>query len=207
MPDMTDVRSDATMKRRRAILEAALDCFTRKGTDATTMDDVRVASGASIGSIYHHFESKERLAAALYMEGIGEYQRGLLEEITRHQTARQGIRAAVIYHLRWIREHAAWARFLLYGREADFMATDEAALRDMNKHMTSGLRDWLARFAAANEIVELPPDTVLPLLLGPAQAFGRTWLAGRATTTIESAEEVFADAAWNAMRRAAVPER
>lgn len=207
MPDMTDVRSAATIKRRRAILEAALDCFTRKGADATTMDDIRVASGASIGSIYHHFEGKDRLAAALYMEGIREYQHGLLEQITRHRTAREGIRAAVVYHLRWIREHAAWARFLLYAREADFMAADEAELRDLNKRMTSGLTAWLAQFAATHEIVDLAPDTILPVLLGPAQAFGRTWLAGRTTTTIESAEEIFAGAAWHGLRRAAAPDR
>jgi hypothetical protein len=35
----------------------------------------------------------------------------------------------------------------------------------------------------------------------PAQAFGRVWLAGRAITTIEHAEVIFADAAWNAVRR------
>ena len=31
---------------------------------------------ASIGSIYHHFRSKEQLAAALYVEGLRDYQEG-----------------------------------------------------------------------------------------------------------------------------------
>ena len=49
-------------------MNAALELFVTKGFLATTMDDVRRRSGASIGSIYHHFGSKEDLAAALYVE-------------------------------------------------------------------------------------------------------------------------------------------
>jgi AcrR family transcriptional regulator len=108
---MTNVRSAASEKRRRAILAAALDCFVRDGVAATTMEDIRAASGASIGSIYHHFESKELLAAALYLEGISEYQDGLLRQMTRHAKARDGIRGAVAYHLGWIKSHPNWARF------------------------------------------------------------------------------------------------
>ncbi len=33
------------------------------------MEDIRKLSGASIGSIYHHFANKELLARALYLEG------------------------------------------------------------------------------------------------------------------------------------------
>jgi len=40
------------------------------------MADIRVRARASIGSIYHHFRSKEQLAAALYVEGLRDYQEG-----------------------------------------------------------------------------------------------------------------------------------
>jgi AcrR family transcriptional regulator len=49
---MTQTRVRATATRRRAILEAGLACFTARGIAATTMDDIRAASGASIGSIF-----------------------------------------------------------------------------------------------------------------------------------------------------------
>ncbi len=203
---MTNTRPAASEKRRRAILAAALDCFVRNGIAATTMEDIRAASGASIGSIYHHFESKELLAAALYLEGIGEYQDGLLREMTQRHTAREGIRAAVAYHLGWIKGNANWARFLLAARDADFMSPNELALRQMNRRLTEGIAGWIGPRADRGEVVALAPDTLLPLLLGPAQAFGRVWLAGRAVTTIERAEAIFADAAWNAVRRNAADE-
>ncbi len=45
-------------ERRRSILEAALDCFLEKGYIATTINDIREASGATTGSIYHFFDGK-----------------------------------------------------------------------------------------------------------------------------------------------------
>ncbi len=61
--------SPTTELRRKAILDAALSCFASKGFTETTMEDIRKISGASTGSIYHHFSNKEMLARALYLEG------------------------------------------------------------------------------------------------------------------------------------------
>ncbi len=52
------------MDRRDQILAAALGAFAEKGFAAATIEDVRERSGASTGSIYHHFGDKEGLAAA-----------------------------------------------------------------------------------------------------------------------------------------------
>lgn len=197
---MQQTRATSTAKRRREILEAGLECFTQKGVAATTMEDIRAASGASIGSIYHHFENKEGLAAALYIEGIREYQEGLLREVRRHDSAEQAVKTLVIYHLRWFRNRSNWARFLLHRKEYDFMEPREPELREMNRQLSAELSAMLARFATAGDIVSLPPDMILPLLLGPVQSFGRIWLAGRARTTIREAERILATAAWRSLR-------
>src|SRR5262245_44366562 len=96
--------------RRRQILMAALECFTTRGVATTTIEDIRAKSGASTGSIYHHFRSKENLAAVLYVEGLREYQAGLLQRLRRGRGAAAGIRVVVAYHLAWVRGHAEWAR-------------------------------------------------------------------------------------------------
>src|SRR5215470_14374357 len=72
------VRSAASERRRKSILDAALACFLERGVAATTTEEIRDRSGASIGSIYHHFGDKEGLAGALYVEGIRSYQEGFL---------------------------------------------------------------------------------------------------------------------------------
>src|SRR5258707_15886203 len=91
--------------RRREILDAALACFVEKGLVATTIDEIRLAAGASIGSRYHHFDSKDDLAAALYIEGLHDYQQGAVAERHAHPEAEQGIKAAVVHHLRWVMCH------------------------------------------------------------------------------------------------------
>jgi AcrR family transcriptional regulator len=55
-------KTDDTQRR---ILDAATDVFGTRGFTAATMADVVAASGASIGSIYHHFGSVDTWAVAI----------------------------------------------------------------------------------------------------------------------------------------------
>jgi AcrR family transcriptional regulator len=56
-------RTDATQLR---ILDAATEVFSARGFSAATMADIVEHSGASIGSIYHHFGGKKELFLAIY---------------------------------------------------------------------------------------------------------------------------------------------
>ena len=56
-------RSDATQQR---VLDAATEVFGTRGFSAATMADIVERSGASIGSIYHHFGGKRELFLAIY---------------------------------------------------------------------------------------------------------------------------------------------
>src|ERR1700754_3536102 len=55
-------RTDATQQR---ILDAAKEVFSTRGFSASTMADIVDRSGASIGSIYHHFGGKKELFLAI----------------------------------------------------------------------------------------------------------------------------------------------
>src|SRR2546421_12875214 len=114
MPASPTVPASAGARSRRdAILASALRCFGRHGYSSTTIDDIRRASGASVGSLYHHFGGKDRIAAALYVDGLADYQRGFQAVLEEHGDARAGVEAIVAYHLEWVDEHADLARFLL----------------------------------------------------------------------------------------------
>jgi AcrR family transcriptional regulator len=56
-------KTDATQQR---ILDAATEVFGEKGFTAATIADVVTRSGASIGSIYHHFGGKKELYLAIF---------------------------------------------------------------------------------------------------------------------------------------------
>lgn len=52
-------------------MSAAADLMQVKGVDATTMDDVRAASGTSKSQIYHHFRDKNELVMDV-IEYVGD---------------------------------------------------------------------------------------------------------------------------------------
>ncbi len=200
MPRKARSRHAGSTKRRREIVRAALECFAEFGLANATMEDIRKRSGASNGSIYHHFTSKELLAAAVYVEGLIEYQRGLLAELERHQDARAGVRAIVGYHLRWVNEHPDWARYLLEMRHAEFVATTEAAIAEENRRFVARLVGWLQPHIYAGALRRLAPDLFISMIIGPSQEYTRLWLAGRARTELSAAVEELGRAAWLAVR-------
>ncbi|MDD3763107.1 MAG: TetR/AcrR family transcriptional regulator [Nevskiales bacterium] len=51
--------------RRAQVLEAAADCFRRSGFHSASMAAISKAAGMSTGHIYHYFENKEAIIAAL----------------------------------------------------------------------------------------------------------------------------------------------
>jgi AcrR family transcriptional regulator len=61
MPRVPKEHSDA---RRRQIIDAAYQCFARKGFHQTTMRDIYQETGLSAGAVYHYFDSKEAIIQA-----------------------------------------------------------------------------------------------------------------------------------------------
>ena len=199
---MSPIRQVATRARRRDILDAALALFVERGVGETTVDDIRERSGASIGSIYHHFGGgKDGIAATLYLETISEYQAGFLAELRRHHQAATGVRATVRYHLEWVESHRDAARFLFGHGEVELPGRTNDDLAELNRHLFAEVRAWAARVGAA-ELMDLPIDLATAIWIGPAQQFARRWLSGGGTSRIDQAGPVLADAAWAALSAA-----
>lgn len=66
--------------KREAILQAAADLFRSEGVHAASMAKIREASGASAGSIYHHFDSKNEIVMAVAEQALVEPLRDLTEK-------------------------------------------------------------------------------------------------------------------------------
>ena len=193
-------REKSTAVRRKQIIEAALHCFTEHGFTETTMETIRQRSKASTGSIYHHFQSKEQLAAVVYLEGLLDYQNGLLAELEEHTDAKGGIDAMVRYHLRWVATNTDWARYLFQMRHAEFLAPTEATFKDVSRRFVQQVSKWFAPHIRARRLQSLPKDLTISLLLGPSQEFTRLYLTGRTKTDIETASGTLAEATWRALR-------
>jgi AcrR family transcriptional regulator len=182
--------------RKHEIIIAALNCFTDLGYNETTMQDICTRSKASNGSVYHHFKSKEQLAAEVYLEGIAEYQSGLLNDLEKQEDAYRGIRAIVRFHLTWVARNPDWARYLFQKRHFTFLIGTEQRFNILNKEFVQRILKWFTRHIESGAIRRMPWDVMIAILLGPCQEFARLYLSGKAYTKIEKATTELADSAW-----------
>ena len=177
-----------------------MEAFTTRGYGATSMSELRRATGASTGSLYHHFPGKEHLAAALYVEGFADYQQGFRETLEGAKTAREGVREAVRFHLRWVRDNPRLTSFLLTEQGPDVLDAARERLRPLTRTYFASVRSWVKRHVEHGEIRELPADLYYPLWIGPAQELARQRIAGRIRIALDEAAELLADSAWEALR-------
>lgn len=179
---------------------AALKVFREKGFAAATIEDIRGQSGASTGSIYHHFGSKDGVAAALYEEGLADYRAGLSAALNQVDGAEALVRAIVGFHLDWAAANPDWARYLLTMRREQPVAAIEGNIR---RSSAAFLGDLFARFRPFIDrgvIASMPAELYAAQLIGPAQEFLRFWLSGRCRVEPAAAAPQLADAAWRALR-------
>lgn len=164
------------------------------------MEDIRKRARASTGSIYHHFKSKEQLAAELYREGVRATQRAGREAVQNNPGAERGIRALVGGYLAWVAENPQFATYLLTAKHAEFMAYTEQIVGPMNLEYARSLREWIEGHVARGDLPPLAYDVYRAILFGPSELFARYWLAGRTETNLKRAGRLLAESAWQALR-------
>ncbi len=187
----------ADLKQR--IIQTALLCFIENGYSTTNINEICQKSNISVGSLYHHFKSKEQLAKAVYIEGIKNYQAGFMEELIQTSTARDGIYSIVKYHLKWISKYPDWAKFLFLHRNAEFMDNNEAGLIIVNNEFYNMVSRWLKDQIKSEKIRRIPFDIFLCLLLGPCQEYSRVYLFDKVITDIEKTSSLIASSIWKSL--------
>ena len=185
--------------RRTEIMDAALAEFNRHGVAGAAIDEIRRRSGASIGSIYHHFGGKLELAGTLYLEGMASYQEGFVAELGRAAGTRQGIEGVVHHHLSWVAEHRELARFLFLRGDAPRTRSGERPLNQLNRRFFAQVKAWTAPRLAAGELRNFELEVMSALWIGPSQELARLWLEGRSRISPIDAAPQLAEAAWRSL--------
>jgi AcrR family transcriptional regulator len=193
---------------RRRILDTALSCFLREGFEQTTIARIRERSGVSNGALFHHFPTKEAIADALYVEGIGSFQEGLWELVrSRPRSLRTAVRAAIEHQLRWIEEHPELARFVYMRGHLDWETPGGSVVAASNRELASAFRDWMAPLVRRGEIRAGPMLLITAIVSGPAHAIAQRWLAGHAVGPPTEFVDALTDAAVAGLRGRPLPAR
>jgi AcrR family transcriptional regulator len=135
-------KTGATQQR---ILDAATEVFATRGFTAATMADVVAGSGASIGSIYHHFGGKSELFLAIFEQMADAVDRRIDAALRRagdpgseRVDGRHVFEVHVRAYLEAMWDNRRLARVLTSG---DTPAGFEVARRD---RMQAAFRSWMA---------------------------------------------------------------
>jgi AcrR family transcriptional regulator len=131
-------KTGATQQR---ILDAATEVFATRGFTAATMADVVASSGASIGSIYHHFGGKSELFLAIFEQMANAVDRRIeaaMEQAGKEADPRRIFELHVRAYLEAMWENRRLARVLTSG---DTPPGFEVVRRD---RMQAAFRSWMA---------------------------------------------------------------
>lgn len=184
--------------RQRALVEA-LALFDAQGVEMTTIEEVRDAAKVSIGSLYHHFGSREGLVTALYEDLLGCYRAAMAAELARHDGARALLEAFVKTHIGWSVQNPAAARFLAEHRHHRALTEAEAQLQRGTSDFMRPLVRRLKPAVAAGILRPLPPELLLSMVFGPVQNWLRMLRAGHAHLKPDIAAQKLIDLIWDAI--------
>lgn len=190
----------ARSTRKDEILQAALACVTEVGVDATTIEMIRDRSGASIGSLYHHFGNKERILAALYMAGTAQYAELLEQGFAGADSAEACVKLLVTSYIDWVVANPDWARFVLHSRGRVEASEMGGQLREANQQHYARILQALAAYREQGCFKAMPSDCFASVIIGPTHDFARNWLAGRVRSDLAQCRELFAQIAWDSVR-------
>ncbi|WP_280242395.1 TetR/AcrR family transcriptional regulator [Nocardia abscessus] len=184
------------MRTRERILAEATEQLLAKGYPAFTVAGVRDRLGLSSGSMFHAFGSKAELAAAVYVDGMLDYQRAVLDRLDAPGIgAEQAIRAMLAAHLGWVEDHRELARFLFATLPDEVARSAEPALAQHNRIFFGALDRRYRELLATADVGGDGYPVAHAICVGPAQEYCRQWVRGRVSAPPRTLTATFQDAA------------
>ncbi len=181
-----------TIDRPAAIRRALRDLVADRGFHGASMSAVAKAAGVAAGTAYVHYESKEELVVATYLE----IKRDLGEEVVAQMDpdapprVRYGQMWPAIY--RHLRREPERARFLVQMEDSPFYENAHEQLLEQG--------DPLVEAATAGDLVDLlaplPMEVIYPLSMGIAVR-----LAAAGVELTDEQIEAVVEATWRAVTR------
>jgi AcrR family transcriptional regulator len=164
---------------REDLLTAALAVFERDGFEGATVAAIRARAGASNGSFFHFFASKQELAGTLFLETLSRYHAAILAAVTPDLSAREGIDRLIRTHLDFVVERRREARYLFEISRGELTEELREQQRALNARLADGIERWRKPLVERGELVAMPQAVFASQIIGPAQIFCRAYLSGR----------------------------
>lgn len=144
---------------RREIERIAFDLFSRKGFDATTVDDIAAAAGIGRRTFFRYFESKNDVVWGSFSEHMN-LMRSRFDRCPPDQPLMSALRDVVVDFNRFDPAEVPWHR-----KRMDLILTVPA----LQAHSTLRYAEWRQAVAAfASKRLGLDPHLLIPQTIGYA---------------------------------------
>ncbi len=208
MPSVTATATEprrrlTAARRRRQLIDVALETFANTGYTATTMEDIATAAGVTKPLLYQHFTSKR----SLYLELIDDVTARLINALGTAAGNAVGFRRQVEAGV------SAYFQFTLDNQSAIRMLYDAPHDEELARGLRSiqdAITDYISPLFDA-DIDENHRRTLAICIVGMVESTTRHWLRqrqqrGPIVTDPEAEKEAVvlaervADLAWNGLR-------
>ena len=142
--------------RRTAILDAALEVFSRRGYNGASIDEIAQAAGISKALIYEHFPSKKHLHVSLLERHVQQIFVRLAETADTREPGEVRLRAGVNAFLEWVEQNRDAFRLL-------FRDTFEVEVAEVLTRLQAQATGAIAALIAAEPVERRPQETDRPL--------------------------------------------
>jgi AcrR family transcriptional regulator len=176
------------LDRAGLVRRAIVDLVAENGIHGTTMSQVADVAGVATGTAYVHYQSKEDLLIAAFVEVKTALGHAAVDDVDLETEPRQVFEAVWRNVFTHLRADPALARFLVQVEVSPLRNAAHDALED--EPLTETAR------VLARHLVDLPLDVIYDLGLAPAVR-----LAASGTTLRPNDTETLIAACWRAVGR------
>ncbi len=170
---------------RAKLLNAARALFFEKGVDATSTAEICRLSGVSNGSLFHHFENKEAIAVAIFLDVRSDYWAYVLSAMEACSDVLDAAEASVYAAFEFQKENEAAYFFMLDVSAAPWIANHQDAIRSVNEPNVARAMRWAAPHIMAGTLPMFSVHTFGALIFGLPQWIAREVRAGLSPPDIE----------------------
>jgi len=98
--------------KREKMFAAAIVKFSKKGTSATTMQEIAEEAGIGKGTLYRYFKNKEDLISSLIKFGLNDVLEKVKKEIAKLDDPIKKIEQIITVQLNFYKNHGEFHKFL-----------------------------------------------------------------------------------------------
>ena len=182
-------------RRRRQLLDVALQVFAERGFHAASMNDIAEAAGVTKPVLYQHFKSKRELFGELLSDVGSELQEAITKAVTTAQSSHEMVELGFAAYFRYVAAHRD-AFNLFYG--IGFAREDEFA--GQVEQVENTLAELVAGFNAIEGLTHGQRRLLGHGIVGMIEGASTHWLSSPASADPDELTRQLAVLAWRGLR-------